>query len=403
MSPFAQRLDRRRFLGLLGAGTLVACEGKRGSTASTSPPPTAASSAGPPTTIASATGRALVVVQLGGGNDALNTLVPLTGRYHDLRPTIGLADDTLLPVAGTTGYGLHPGLKPMTALLDRTAIVASVGFPSPDRSHFVATDDWLSARPGEAATTGWLGRYLDATVGRSQSTLRAVALGSGTLALLGGDSRPTVVSSPQAFSVQARGDKTRLIEAWATVGGRPAVDAVAALDIFDELKINAAAAPTTDDAEGGEITEGLRTAADLLVSGNGVEIVNVAVGGFDTHSGQPTTHAGLLADLAGGLSEFFAQIEAAGLADRVMVMTVSEFGRRTAENASEGTDHGKAGVQFLLGAGVRPGLIGDVSLTDLDDGDLRAGIDPRTVYATVLDWLGGSADDVLGASFPRLW
>ena len=146
----------------------------------------------------------------------------------------------------------------------------------------------------------------------------------------------------------------------------------------------------------------LQTAAGIIELGVGSQVLLVGVNGFDTHSNQLIVHDELLRDVAAGITAFFDRLEAAGLADDVLLVTTSEFGRRVAENASEGTDHGFAGVQFVIGSGVRGGrVVGDAGLGALVDGDLPIGIDTRSLYAVALDWLGGPTDEVLGGSFDR--
>lgn len=373
---------------------------------STAPSPTS-------TAVAPPTGapRVLVVVQLGGGNDALDTLVPIDGRYHDLRPTLALADESLLTLPGTGAYGLHPSLAPLQPLLaaGRVATLAGVGYPDPTRSHFAALDDWWSATPGRASTTGWLGRWLDGHGG--DAPLGAVALGAGAPALVGDRVRPTVVLSPDTFramppartDLQLRAVGPAASDTGAAARYRAAVAAAAqAVDTFASL---ASASPPDDGDEAdapvdaGEITAGLATAARLIGTEPGVRVVQVAVNGFDTHADQRADHDRLLADLAGGVAEFFTSLAATGDDQRVVLMTVSEFGRRAAENGSGGTDHGKAGVQFVVGPSVTGGLYGALDLGALDDGDLPMRIDVRSVYADVLGWLGGPVDEVLGARY----
>jgi uncharacterized protein (DUF1501 family) len=344
----------------------------------------------------------LVVVQLGGGNDGLNTLVPLDGLYHDNRPTIGLSDDQLVPLAGTDRYGLHPAFAAMKGVLDagKVATIASLGFTDPTRSHFVQMDEWWSGQPDKAAKTGWLGRYLDGTGGTGDSPLRAVALGGGVLSLQGETSRPTVVRNPKGFVLSSK--RPEFNDAWQKVVGPTAVSATKAVDVFRKVRVDVEANGYDDSAAGGDINTGLATAAELIVSTPGVQVVNIAVGGFDTHAGQLATHEGLLADLAGGIQHFQDRIAAAGVADRVLLMTFSEFGRRVKENGSKGTDHGKAGVHFLVGEHVRGGLVGGWDLANLDDGDLRGTIDPRSLYSTALQWLGGDPNEVLGGRYDSL-
>jgi uncharacterized protein (DUF1501 family) len=416
-------VSRRRFLvggAAAVAGGVGACSSARrsangaASTAASTTPSSTTSAASTSTTSVTASttravtpGRVLVVVQLGGGNDALNTLVPLDGRYHDARPTIGLADDTLVKIPGTDRYGLHPSFGAMKSLIDsgHVAALASIGYATPDRSHFVAMADWWSANPAEAATTGWLGRYLDSTGGTDANAMRAVALGSGVPALQGKTSAPTVVINPAAFNIATKlqpAERSAFVDAWQKVVGTPAVSASKAMDVFAQIKIDAEAAGYDDAAGGGDITAGLGTAAELVLAKQGVQIVHIAVGGFDTHANEATTHKGLLDDLAVGVQTFFDRLAKAGAADNVLLMTMSEFGRRVRENGSKGTDHGKGGVQFLVGPAVKGGVVGDFDLGNLDNGDLRGTIDPRSLYASALGWLGADANEVLGGSYDNL-
>lgn len=423
------RLTRRSFL--TGAGAAVGMTAAGGvvwlaqrdldrtaaapSTTSAASPATTSTVASPSSVPASSAAvppspgapRVLVVVQLGGGNDALDTLVPLDGRYHDLRPTLALADESLVALPGTSAYGLHPSLASLQPLLaaGRVATLAGVGYPDPTRSHFAALDDWWSATPGRSSTTGWLGRWLDGHGG--DAPLGAVALGAGAPALVGEHVRPTVVLSPDTFRAvpPARTDLglgavgPAASDAGAAARYRAAVaTAASAVDTFASL------APASADegeaaADAGEITAGLVTAARLIGAEPSVRVVQVAVNGFDTHANQRDDHDRLLADLAGGVAAFFASLAATGDDGRVVLMTVSEFGRRAAENGSGGTDHGKAGVQFVVGPSVTGGLHGALDLAALDDGDLPMRIDVRSVYADVLGWLGGPVDEVLGGRY----
>ena len=430
------RLTRRSFL--TGAGALVGMGGAasivwlaprdldraaittttgapRSSSTTTDPTttttlPTSSSTAVAPV-LPGAHDRVLVVVQLGGGNDGLNTLVPTDGRYHDLRPTLAVADDGLVALPGTEAYGLNPAMAPLLPLLaaGQVAALAGIGYPHPTRSHFAALDDWWSGTPGAASTTGWLGRWLDH--GGATDPLTAVALGSGAPALVGSHVRPTVVLSPAAF--RARGPKgsklplTAVGPAIADTGAaaryRAAVaDAGSAVDTFATLSSAGDDAELGGEGSDGEITSGLATAAHLIAREPTTRIVQVAVGGFDTHAGQRVEQDRLLGDLAAGIASFFAALAEGGHDQRVLLVTVSEFGRRAAENGSGGTDHGKAGVQFAVGPGVRGGLYGGLDLAHLDDGDVAAQIDVRSLYTDALTWLGGPVDGVLDRAYDDL-
>ncbi len=415
-------MSRRNFLAwsasvAVGAG-LTACEGRTeatsGSAATTEPaasttaaatiPASSSTAASTSTTLAptatapKATDRVLVVVQLSGGNDGINTLIPVTGRYHDLRPTLGIPDDKLLRFPGVSDYGLHPSFAPLQSLLDagRVTALASVGYPTPSRSHFLSLDNWWSATPGKVSQTGWLGRYLDATGGTANDPLRAVALGSGVPALRGVDSRATVVISPDTFKINAKSG-SGLVDGWKLIAGPNAVAAVDAVDVFQKLKVEAAANQDAA-AEEGDIAKSLALAAEMIIAKTPARVIHINTGGFDTHANQLESQAKLLGDLAAGLQHFNDRLTAAGMADHALVMTTSEFGRRAAENGS-GTDHGKASVEFLVGPMVKGGVIGKTDLVNLDDGDLKADIDFRSIYTAALNWLGGPSQEILMGKF----
>jgi uncharacterized protein (DUF1501 family) len=432
-------LSRRGFLGLAGATTGAAVAGlaawralvedgvQRGST---TPPTSSAPSVGSPGSSqpGGRAGRTLVVVQLGGGNDGLNTLVPAgDGRYHDLRPALALPEDEVLALPTETRFALHPALAPLLPSWQagRIAAVAGVGFPGQSRSHFQAMDTWWSGRAG-ASTTGWLGRWLDAT-GTDDNPLRAVALGSGSPALVGERSVATVVLDPEGFALRApKGVSTeQLVEAFVATAEPQADDPVVAaaqralpsafgaVTRFDQ----AALGGTSVDGDGGddvaadrdvggkrttEISDLLTVAAGLLAQPIDVQVLTVGVTGFDTHARQDATHAALLADLASGLTTFLDQVASHRRAEDVLVLTTSEFGRRAADNGS-GTDHGNAGTQFLVGAPVRGGrIVGDVELAALEGGDVPLSVDTGSLYAECLDWLGGPTDEVLDRRYERL-
>ncbi len=411
-------VSRRNFLArsasvAVGAG-LTACKGRTeaagGSSTTTAPaaPGTAASTTRASTTLApvttavttapKATDRVLVVVQLSGGNDGINTLIPVTGRYHDLRPTLGIPDDKLVTFPGVSDYGLHPSFAPMQGLLDagHVAALASVGYPTPSRSHFLSLDNWWSATPGKVSQTGWLGRYLDVTGGTATDPLRAVALGSGVLALRGVDSRATVVISPDTFKINVKAG-SGLVDGWKLIGGPNARAAVDAVDVFQKLKVEVDANQDAA-AEEGNIAKSLALAAEMIIAKTPARVIHISTGGFDTHANQMETQAKLLGDLAVGLQHFNDRLTAAGMAGHALVMTTSEFGRRAAENGS-GTDHGKASVEFLVGPMVKGGVIGKTDLANLDDGDLKADIDFRSIYTSALNWLGGPSQEILLGTF----
>jgi len=362
--------------------------------------------------------RVLVILEMAGGNDALNTLVSTDGRYRDQRPQLAVAESELVALSGTD-YSLHPSLAPLVPYWDAgsMAAVAGGGMLDQSRSHFKAMDTWWSAVPGASSQTGWLGRWLDATLVGQNDPLRAIALGGGSRALVGMNTLATVVRSPSTFSLQTMdgADNDALVAAFlATSEPLSAVPELAAAQYAIPSTLSAVdllasvSGGSEDDFTGGQ--NGGNTAAGLLQTAAGIidldigtRVITVGISGFDTHANQAPNHANLLADIGDGLAAFFARLEADGNSDKVMVITTSEFGRRIAENGSGGTDHGQGGCQFLFGPGVAGGQVaGGYDFDRPDRGDLPIVVDTRSVYATGLDWMGGPTDDVLGGAHDRL-
>jgi uncharacterized protein (DUF1501 family) len=344
--------------------------------------------------------RVLVVVQLDGGNDALNTVVPLAGpAYEKLRPTLKLPKKNLLRVSDA--LGLHPSLRPLDKLLQagRLAVVPGVGYPNPNRSHFQSMAIWHTARldPEERKGYGWLGRALDPRGGTAYAvgpTVPPALRGRRSAAVALGRVEDVLLADP-ASARQALGPETPN-ELLAFVR-RQAVDAHAAADKLARL------------AGGGDgglypasgLGERLRLVARLLKADVGARVFYTVQGGYDTHAAQAFAHANLLAELAAAVAAFFDDLQAVKLAERVTLLTFSEFGRTIKENGSAGTDHGTAGAVFVAGPAVRGGAAGALpSLTDLDRGEPKMTTDFRGVYAAVLeDWLGVPSADVLGGAF----
>lgn len=407
-------LDRRSFLGMAAGGALAGAATWAGLVEAA----VAAGAESQPTG-KDAGSRILVVVQEGGGNDGLNTVVPVTGRYHDLRPTLGLADDTLVALNGQTGYGLHPSLKQLAPLwaAKQLAVVQGVGYPDNSRSHFQALDSWWSATPGTASTTGWLGRWLDATSNGSDP-LRAVSIGGPNPALRATRAPSTAITDPAGFALATppgvRPDAltAAFLRCASPVAGgglrataqRAVSTAVRVMDRLDDADLERALPAAPADAGAGEyvagdVTSGLQVAANLIAANLGTQVIVVNAGGFDTHANQAATHRALLADLGGGIARFQQAITRSGHAARVLLLTTSEFGRRARENGS-GTDHGNGGTHLLVGGGVKASVVGSPDLARLDpQGDVTAGIDVRSLYAVGLRWLGGPVNEVLVRSY----
>lgn len=431
-------MDRRRFLAgvsVAGVSTAIGLAGwqqlggRDGGTGTTGPGTTPTTGAPTTTTPASpvpepggsessSDDRILVVVQMNGGNDALNTLVPSDGRYRDFRSTIAIPEDELLVMGGVSDHALHPALEPLLPYWDDGAMaaIAGIGFEGAGRSHFEAMDWWFRGSPDPTVTTGWLGRWLDLTAEGDDSPFRSVALGGGAPALKGQTSVPTVVTSPGAFSFHAprNADRAALEAARAALvdplSDDPWIATVQlaqqrtseAVELFADLASGDTDQATDRPRRGSSAADSLSTAAALIRQDLGTRVIIVSTSGFDTHSNQPDTQASLLGDVASGVAGFLDTLSGTPWADRVMVMTTSEFGRRVQENGSGGTDHGRAGVHFLAGNGVDGGLVGGWDLGSLTDGDLTPVVDVRALYRTALTWLGGPVDEVLGGSFEDL-
>lgn len=355
-------------------------------------------------------GRVLVVIQLDGGNDAINTLVPFRDEGYDRnRSTLRLDSKSLVRVNDEAG--LHPALRGMGDLLQRgqLALLPGVGYPNPNRSHFESMAIWQTARldPEDHAGAGWIGRGLD-------SEVEADGASAGSMFI--GDSTPPAALRARRAATSAldRLDDLVLPEGWsapttpAKAGGRDDLEDFIRRSALDAYTASGRVAALTGRKPEGDarypgtaLAGRLQTVARLLKAGLGARVFYTVQSGYDTHSGQSNTHFGLLSELGGAVKAFVDDLAAAKLADRVVVMGFSEFGRRVAENSSAGTDHGTAGLVFLAGPGVRSGVHGRMpSLTDLVDGDPRFTTDFRRVYASILEqWLGLPSRPALGAAF----
>ncbi len=370
-------------------------------------------------TVALGKERILVVVQLSGGNDGLNTLVPYADdAYYRARPTLAIARTQVVRVDEHVGF--HPVLVPLNDLLQKQklCIIEGVGYPNPDRSHFRSMEIWHTASDAnEFLTQGWIGRYLDATCSGRPDPVAAIAVGQDRpQAFTGRLGLGVAVSDPTSYGWHgpAQEEAHKAFRALnAPDAGAPAPNPnlqflrmVATNAVVSADRIGSAWGKAKNAASypQDQFSQALATVARLIAANLPTRIYYVALGGFDTHANQSPTQERLLKQFAEGLAAFQRDLDALGLADRVLTMTFSEFGRRVAENGSAGTDHGTAQPLFLVGKHVRPGLTGKrPSLTDLDNGDLRFTTDFRSVYATVLEkWLDTQSSLVLGKSFPVL-
>lgn len=381
----------------------------------------AAAAADSPT--AAPSDRILVLVQLAGGNDGLNTVVPFgDGAYHDARPTLR-QDQGVLPL--NSQLGLHPNLKNLKGLWDQgqLAIVQGVGYPNPNLSHFASMAIWESANVSGGIGDGWLGRYLNYLdqVGESPNhALEGVSAGALVPPEMRSKTPVTALTSLKAFRLQPIGEhgtpvdtENPLMKFYGAIKGSAPAPYGALLDTTLQEALSASHALQATDASyqakatypaQSPIAASLKLVAETIVSGQGVRIAHVTLGGFDNHAREKPVHDKLMQDLDQGLGAFLQDLQGHSLADRVLIMTWSEFGRRVKENGSAGTDHGTAAPMFLLGSPVKGGLYGsEPSLKDLDNGNLKFTTDFRSVYATVLEqYLNAPASDLLGGNFETL-
>jgi uncharacterized protein (DUF1501 family) len=373
--------------------------------------------------------RVLVVVQLGGGNDGLNTVVPFADpAYAKARPSIAIPQRSVLKLSGHDGVGLHPQLTGLRDLYDQglVSIYQGVGYPNPNRSHFKSMDIWQTADVSGTGT-GWLGRFFDnECCGKPTETgsrptpdpMAGVAIGrEAPLAMQGTFSKPIGFENPELFRWLGSGVDASLTTPYQdlvkpehTDGAHPESQAAfltrTALDAqlsSEQIRKAVARRPETP-YPGNELARQLAMVSSMIRAGLKTRVYYVTLGGFDTHAGQGGEngrHAQLMNQLGSSLLAFYSDLKSQGNDGRVMTLTFSEFGRRVAQNASGGTDHGTAAPMFLAGPMVRPGLFGDQpSLTDLDQGDLKHTLDFRSVYAGVLEhWLKADSKAVLEGVF----
>ncbi|HEV8020278.1 MAG TPA: DUF1501 domain-containing protein [Candidatus Lustribacter sp.] len=359
----------------------------------------------------------LVVVQMSGGNDGLNTVIPYSDdAYHRARPVIGVDPKTVLRIDDRVGW--NPVLTGFDELYKegRLALLQGVGYPDANLSHFEATEIWETASPDRPQQYGWLGRYLDrryAAGTKPPSPFETVALGD-TLpaALVSAHVDVPAIGALGAFSYNTGRDLASKQSAGALYdGAQPGASPYLAMiadtareayhggDVL-RAKVAGYTPAVTYPTDG--FAQQLKLAAQLIGTNTGTRIVFVSIGSFDTHAGQRAQQDRLLGLLGNGLLAFYRDLTAHGNDKRVLTLTFSEFGRRVTQNASNGTDHGTAMPVFVAGGSVRGGVYGDhPSLTDLDrNGNLKFGTDFRSIYATVISrWLGADAAAVLGASF----
>lgn len=358
--------------------------------------------------------RILVMVQLTGGNDGLNTVIPFSDPlYAKLRPTIRIPKDQVAKIDDE--FGLHPALDGFSKLLEKEslAVIHGVGYPNPSQSHFRSMDIWQAGRLDETLTEGWLGQAMKQ--GQHRAFHIAANNETSPLALAGAPLRAPSITSIEDFQVKYAGINTPMQRS--IVEGTPPSTgvqselldfvqktAVSTYESSRRLKEVATSYQPKSPYPATGLANRLKLAAQLIDAEVGARVFYVSIDGFDTHSGQGGVngaHANLLREVGGAIHAFYSDLAARGHGDRVLIATFSEFGRRAAENGSRGTDHGSGAPMFLVGGRVRAGMHGrHPSLEKLDQGNLRHTLDFRSVYWTLCErWLGVNAEPVLAQRF----
>jgi uncharacterized protein (DUF1501 family) len=382
-------MKRREFLNCLGGAGLLALT------------PNLAVAAAPSPYL-----RLLVLVELKGGNDGLNTVVPYTDPdYYALRPRIGIRRDEVLQISDRAGF--HPSLQALLPLWQarELAVVQGVGYPGPNLSHFRSIEIWDTAsRSDEYLQQGWLARSFTRTPPPAAFAADGVVIGSQDMGPLSGGGRVVALSNPENFARMAR---------LAQEGGARGAGALAHIQRV-EADIRQAAVKISSNGPafkfGAEFPPGgfgntVKAACQVLGSGAELAVLRLTLSGFDTHQNQPGTHANLLRQLAEGLVALRSALIELKLWDRTLVMTYAEFGRRPKENQSNGTDHGTTNVHFALGGAVRGGVYGEApDLAHLDaGGNMKFAVDFRSLYATALErWWQIDSREILGGRFAPL-
>jgi uncharacterized protein (DUF1501 family) len=364
--------------------------------------------------------RILVVIQLSGGNDGLNTVVPYRDEiYRKARPELGIPTSDVLKL--NQDLGLHPSMRSIENLLNaqRWSVVQGVGYESANRSHFESMDIWHTCQTKkERANSGWLGRWVAEQPTRESTDAIAVHLGAEQLPLACQERGVQVPSLASLEQMRLRSKSTDTMQTQKEQRSKldqqqekeshdsglldfVSASTQAAIEVSERLEKVLAAPDATGDFPGSSLGEKLRAVSRLILAGVRTRVYYVSLDGFDTHANQPQAHAGLLRQWTEALSAFLKKMQDAGQQERVLVVTFSEFGRRVAENASQGTDHGAAAPMFLAGP-VFPKVLHGLNpdLSQLDDGDLRFSIDFRSVYAAVLEsWLGTPSHKALAGDY----
>ena len=364
----------------------------------------------------------LVVVQLSGGNDFMNTVVPYTaGIYYDSRPVVGLKEDEVLPIHDTLAW--NPHCAPLQAMYDQgdVAVVQGIGYPNSNRSHFRAMDIWHTCEPIEIGTEGWGGRTIRELDPHSRNVLTGVSVGKGLPRAMAVPGVPvTSFDNLDTYGlltgIEDARQRSQALEVFKGLY-KPQVGAGIVMDYLsqtafnvirgsDELKKATTGYSSTVEYADNAIARSLRDVARVHLTGLGTRVFYTQHGGYDNHANEVPDHPKLLQDLSGAISSFFQDLRAHNASSEVTMLVFTEFGRRIRDNAS-GTDHGSGGGAFIIGDRVKGGLYSEYPSLDparwVHGEDLEHTIDFRGIYATVLEqWMGIDPTAIVGGNFEQI-
>ncbi len=364
----------------------------------------------------------LVVLQLSGGNDILNTLVPYTNPlYYDNRPNVRIPEDQVLPINDTLGF--NPNMAPLKALYDagKVAVIQGVGYPTPNRSHFRSMDIWHTCEPEKMADEGWLGRAIRDLDPNKENVLTGVNFGRGLPKALAAPGVPVAsVGSLESYGVlttiELEEQRTQALDIFArmyspSMGTGPVMEYLSqtgmdAMNGADILATATAKYSSTVEYGGSSMSQYMRNIAQVHCADLGTRILYTTApyNSFDTHATQMSAHAGLCTNLSQSVGDFFDDLKEHNATENVVLLLFTEFGRRVHDNGS-GTDHGAGGAAFVIGDAIKGGLYGEYpSLAEekLMDGDVHFNNDFRGLYATLLeDWLGLDSKPIVNGSFEK--
>lgn len=357
--------------------------------------------------------KVVVVIQLSGGNDGLNTVIPYRNdSYYRLRPRLAIKKEEALAVSDEVG--LHPSLTHLRTLHEQgqLGILNGVGYPNPDRSHFRSMDIWQTgSQSNETLNSGWIGRYLDAQCKGCDKPTQALEVDDVlSLALKGEIEKGLAFKNPRNLYGSSNEKYFRELAQRQSHDGhsqadylyKTMADTISSADyIFQQSKLH----PSKQQYPSSQLGQSLKTIAGLIFSEINTKVYYVSLGSFDTHVNQDAQQKRLFTELNDALKSFTTDLSDNHRMDDVLIFTFSEFGRRVSQNASGGTDHGTANNMFLISGGLKQkGLINDLpGLDDLQDGDLKHSVDFKTVYATILNkWLGADDERILGRKYDYL-